>query len=83
MVKPVITALDTKLIAEPSFSSPKTDITSPTRITSVAMLPGSCGSSPACCSTLCEDRPIALVRVVTISTVRANSDPMIVGTTPE
>lgn len=47
------------------------------------MAPMSLVLSPALVSTLCEVSAIALVRVVTISTVRANIDPMIVGTMPD
>ena len=47
------------------------------------MFEGSVGSSPAALKTLWDVRASALVSVVTISTVRANSDPTIVETTPE
>lgn len=83
VVKPVITALETKPMIEPSRSRPNSAITAPTSITSMAMLAGSAGSSPACPSTLREDRAIALVKVVTMSTVRAKTDPTTVGTMPE
>lgn len=80
--KPVITALETKFMIEPNRSNPNSSITTPTTTANAATLAGSCGSRPASLSTLREVRAIALVRVVTISTVRANSDPMIPGMTP-
>ncbi len=82
VVNPVITALDTKLIAAPSRSAPKTTITTPTSKVRVATLCRSVGSSPASERTLCEVSAIALVSVVVISTVRANSAPTVVGTIP-
>lgn len=78
-----MTAVETKLITEPSLSSPNTAITRPTSSVRVAMLPGSLGSSPASASTLRLDNAIALVSVVVISTVRANSAPTTVGAIPE
>lgn len=83
VVKPVITALDTNPMIEPSRSTPNSTMTAPTRMTSIATLAGSAGSSPVCSSTLREDSAMALVKVVTISTVRLNSDPTTVGTIPE
>ena len=82
VVNPVITALDTKLIAAPSRSAPKTTITTPTSKVRVATLCRSVGSSPASESTLWDVRAIALVSVVVISTVRANRAPTVVGTMP-
>ena len=83
VVKPVITALETKFIIAPNRSNPNSSMTAPATSTSAAMLEGSVGSSPAALKTLWDVRASALVRVVTISTVRANSDPTIVDTTPE
>ena len=83
VVKPVITAVDTKLITEPSRNSPNSAITMPTSRVRVAMLPGSVGSRPAWESTLWLERAIALVRVVVIKTVRANTAPTRVGAIPE
>ena len=40
-------------------------------------------SSPACCSTLCEESAIALVNVTVISSVRAKTEPTSVGSMPE
>lgn len=67
--------MDTKPITDPSRNSPSTAITAPTRIVRVAMFAGSAGSNPACSSTLRADRAIALVSVVTMSTVRARIEP--------
>src|SRR5262245_3586650 len=83
VVKPVITALETKFMIEPNFNNPNTSITSPTTIARAATLAGSPGSRPASVSTLRDDNARALVNVVTISTVRANTEPTIVDTTPE
>ena len=82
VVNPVITALDTKLMAAPNRSAPKSSITMPTSTVRVATLCRSVGSRPASSSTLCEVSAIALVSVVVIRTVRANSAPTVVGTIP-
>ncbi|WP_345802907.1 hypothetical protein AAIB33_07445 [Microbacterium sp. AZCO] len=50
---------------------------------SVATTPRSLGSKPAPTNTLCDVSAMALVSVVTIGTVRANIEPMIVGTIPD
>lgn len=83
VVNPVITAVDTNDITDPRRSRPMSSITRPTSTVRVASAPASPGSSPASESTLCEDRAIALVNVVTISTVRAKTAPTIVGSTPD
>ncbi len=80
--KPVITALETKLSTTPSRSSPMSSITAPTMTVSAATFPAACGSRPASASTLCPVRAIALVRVVTMSTVGAVSEPRTGGSTP-
>ncbi|CDP89676.1 hypothetical protein BN975_05538 [Mycolicibacterium farcinogenes] len=80
--KPVITALETKFMIEPNRSRPKSSMTAPTTTARAATLAGSAGSSPASLSTLRDVRAMALVSVVTMSTVRANSDPMMPGTMP-
>ncbi len=82
-MKPVITALETKFIIAPNRSSPNSSMTAPATSTSAAIFEGSVGSSPAALKTLWEVRASALVSVVTINTVRANSDPTIVETMPE
>ena len=82
VLKPVMTALLTKFMIDPNRSSPKTSITAPTTTASAATFAGSAGSG-LFRSTLRDDSAIALVRVVTISTVRAKTDAMIPGTTPE
>ena len=68
---------------DPNRSSPKISITAPTTRASAAMFAGSFGSRPASASTLCEVNAIALVSVVTISTVRANTEPRMADTIPE
>ena len=83
VVNPVITAVDTNCMTDPSRSSPSASMTTPTSSVSVAIAPGSCGSSPAPASTLADESAMALVSVVTMRTVRANADPTIVDTTPE
>ncbi len=83
VVNPVMTAVDTNDMTEPSRSRPMISITSPTSTVRVAIAPRLCGDRPAECNTLCDDSAIALVRVVTIRTVRASTDPTIVGTTPD
>ena len=83
VLKPVITALETKFMIEPKRSRPKISITAPTTIARAATLAGSVGSRPASLSTLRDDSAIALVSVVTINTVRAKTDAMMPGTTPE
>ena len=83
VVKPVITALETKFMIDPNFSRPNTSITTPTTRARAATLAGSAGSSPASVSTLRDDSASALVSVVIISTVRARTEPMIVDTIPE
>ena len=83
VVKPVITALETKFMIDPKLSSPNTSITSPTTTASAATSAGSAGSSPASVRTLRDDNANALVNVVTMSTVRASTEPTIVDTIPE
>ena len=83
MVKPVITALETKFMIDPNFSNPNTSMTTPTTIANAAIFAGSAGSRPASVITLRDDNASALVSVVTINTVRANSEPTMVDTTPE
>src|SRR5436190_11268320 len=61
VVNPVITAFDTNPIRDPRRSRPKPAITIPTIRVSVATLCKLVGSSPDCCSTLCEESAIALV----------------------
>ncbi len=83
VVKPVITAAETYAITEPSRSRPIASITTPTSTVRVAIAPMSSLFRPAEASTLCEVSAIAEVSVVTISTVRAKTEPRIVGTTPD
>ena len=83
VLKPVMTALDTKFMIDPKRSSPKTSITAPTTIASAATLAGSAGSRPCSASTLRDDSAIALVSVVTIKTVREKTEATMPGTTPE
>ena len=83
VVNPVITALETKFMMAPNFSSPNSSITTPTTRVSAATFAGSPGSRPAAVNTLRDDRASALVSVVTISTVLANTEPRIVDTMPE
>ena len=83
VLKPVMTALETKFMIAPKRSSPKMSITTPTTTASAATLAGSVGSRPDSFSTLRDDSAIALVRVVTISTVRAKTEATMPGTTPE
>jgi hypothetical protein len=78
-----MTALETKFMIEPKRSRPKTNMTAPTTMARAATLAGSVGSRPASFRTLRDDSAIALVSVVTISTVRAKTDPRMPGTTPE
>ena len=83
VLKPVMTALETKFMIAPKRSSPNANITTPTTTARAATFAGSVGSSPASLSTLRDDNAIALVSVVTMSTVRAKTDAMMPGTTPE
>jgi hypothetical protein len=83
VVKPVITALETKFMIEPNFRRPSSSITTPTTSASAATFAGSAGSRPVAVNTLRDDSANALVNVVTINTVRAKTEPRIVDAMPE
>jgi len=74
VLKPVMTALETKFMIDPKRRRPKINITTPTTMASAATLAGSAGSSPDSLSTLRDDSAIALVSVVTIKTVREKTE---------
>lgn len=82
-VKPVMTAVDTNDITEPRRSTPSSTIHSPTTSVSAATAPRSPGSRPASVRMLCAESAMALVRVVTMRTVREKTDPTMVGTAPD
>lgn len=80
--KPVIAAGETARSTLPTRSRAKRAIETPTSRVSAATLAGSAGERRAWRKTPREVRAMALVKVVTISTLRASSDPTIVGTIP-
>ena len=83
VVNPVMTALETKFMIEPNRRSPNSSITTSTTRTKVATFLRSPGSRPAAVSTLRDDSAKALVSVVTINTVLANTEPRTVESVPE
>jgi hypothetical protein len=80
--KPVIAAGDSARSTLPTRSSANRAIAAPTSSVSAATSAGSAGERRAWRKTPREVRAMALVKVVTISTLRDSSEPTIVGTIP-